>query len=241
MGRSGSPGRRPGCGPRSGSRASWRTPGSRRRPTQPATSGSRSRAAPSERSDRRPHRLRPNGGWLDGALNVVAGVEVLRRIAEEGSRPSPCGSSTGPTRRAPASAARSSARARLRAPWPIRTSSGACTDADGGTRRRPRRARGRPRRGARSAPATRERGRLPGAPHRAGAGARGHRPAARRRPRHLRRRAPPDHVPGPGRARRLDADGQAPGCARRRREARPRDPRDRRATGDGPSARWAAV
>ncbi len=27
----------------------------------------------------------PNGGWLDGALNVVAGVEVLRRIAEEGS------------------------------------------------------------------------------------------------------------------------------------------------------------
>jgi beta-ureidopropionase / N-carbamoyl-L-amino-acid hydrolase len=24
----------------------------------------------------------PNGGWLDGALNVVAGVEVLRRIAE---------------------------------------------------------------------------------------------------------------------------------------------------------------
>jgi N-carbamoyl-L-amino-acid hydrolase len=26
----------------------------------------------------------PNGGWLDGSLNVVAGVEVLRRIAEEG-------------------------------------------------------------------------------------------------------------------------------------------------------------
>jgi hydantoinase/carbamoylase family amidase len=26
----------------------------------------------------------PNGGWLDGALNVVAGSEVLRRIAEEG-------------------------------------------------------------------------------------------------------------------------------------------------------------
>lgn len=29
----------------------------------------------------------PNGGWLDGALNVLAGVEVLRRIAEEGSPP----------------------------------------------------------------------------------------------------------------------------------------------------------
>jgi N-carbamoyl-L-amino-acid hydrolase len=29
----------------------------------------------------------PNGGWLDGALNVMAGVEVLRRIAEAGSPP----------------------------------------------------------------------------------------------------------------------------------------------------------
>ena len=29
----------------------------------------------------------PNGGWLDGALNVVAGAEVLRRIAEEGVPP----------------------------------------------------------------------------------------------------------------------------------------------------------
>jgi N-carbamoyl-L-amino-acid hydrolase len=28
----------------------------------------------------------PNGGWLDGALNVVAGVEVLRRLAEDGGR-----------------------------------------------------------------------------------------------------------------------------------------------------------
>jgi N-carbamoyl-L-amino-acid hydrolase len=26
----------------------------------------------------------PNGGWLDGALNVVAGIEVLRRVAEQG-------------------------------------------------------------------------------------------------------------------------------------------------------------
>ena len=29
----------------------------------------------------------PNGGWLDGALNIVAGVEVLRRIAAEGTPP----------------------------------------------------------------------------------------------------------------------------------------------------------
>jgi len=29
----------------------------------------------------------PNGGWLDGSLNVVAGAEVLRRLAEEGTPP----------------------------------------------------------------------------------------------------------------------------------------------------------
>jgi N-carbamoyl-L-amino-acid hydrolase len=29
----------------------------------------------------------PNGGWLDGSLNVVAGAEVFRRIAEEGPPP----------------------------------------------------------------------------------------------------------------------------------------------------------
>jgi N-carbamoyl-L-amino-acid hydrolase len=29
----------------------------------------------------------PNGGWLDGCLNVMAGVEILRRIAAEGKPP----------------------------------------------------------------------------------------------------------------------------------------------------------
>jgi N-carbamoyl-L-amino-acid hydrolase len=29
----------------------------------------------------------PNGGWLDGCLNLLAGVEVLRRIAAEGTPP----------------------------------------------------------------------------------------------------------------------------------------------------------
>jgi N-carbamoyl-L-amino-acid hydrolase len=29
----------------------------------------------------------PNGGWLDGCLNVLAGAEVLRRLAEEGKPP----------------------------------------------------------------------------------------------------------------------------------------------------------
>ena len=29
----------------------------------------------------------PNGGWLDGALNVLAGIEILRRISDGISRP----------------------------------------------------------------------------------------------------------------------------------------------------------
>ncbi len=29
----------------------------------------------------------PNGGWLDGALNLVGGVEVLRRVAAGGDAP----------------------------------------------------------------------------------------------------------------------------------------------------------
>jgi N-carbamoyl-L-amino-acid hydrolase len=29
----------------------------------------------------------PNGGWLDGCLNVLAGVEVMRRLAEDGRPP----------------------------------------------------------------------------------------------------------------------------------------------------------
>jgi hydantoinase/carbamoylase family amidase len=29
----------------------------------------------------------PNGGWLDGSLNVLAGAEVLRRLAEDGTPP----------------------------------------------------------------------------------------------------------------------------------------------------------
>src|SRR5690242_14842788 len=31
----------------------------------------------------------PNGGWLDGCLNVLAGAEVLRRLAEDGTLPVP--------------------------------------------------------------------------------------------------------------------------------------------------------
>ena len=53
----------------------------------------------------------PNGGWLDGALNVVAGVEVLRRVATRANRPSRYASSTGPTRKAHASGGVCSGRA----------------------------------------------------------------------------------------------------------------------------------
>ena len=66
----------------------------------------------------------PNGGWLDGALNVVAGSEVLRRSRPRASRRSRSGSSAGPTRKVRASAARCSARARPRARCATRTSCG---------------------------------------------------------------------------------------------------------------------
>ena len=56
--------------------------------TPPGTSGSRS-AGESERAVLIGGHLDsvPNGGWLDGALNVVAGSEVLRRVAAEGTPP----------------------------------------------------------------------------------------------------------------------------------------------------------
>src|SRR3954470_1888548 len=41
----------------------------------------------------------PNGGWLDGCLNVMAGVEVMRRGAE-GGEPGPAGRVVGRVGRA---------------------------------------------------------------------------------------------------------------------------------------------
>ena len=37
----------------------------------------------------------PNGGWLDGCLNVLAGLEVMRRIAAEGEVPTRVGWKAG--------------------------------------------------------------------------------------------------------------------------------------------------
>ena len=100
---------------------------------------------------------------------------------------------------------------------------------------RDRAVRRRPRPCARGPVAARLGRGLPRAPHRAGPGARVARPAARRRPRDVRRRALARHVDGTGGARRLDPDGPAPRRPRRRREAGARDsrrgPRDGRRRG----------
>jgi N-carbamoyl-L-amino-acid hydrolase len=134
----------------------------------------------------------PNGGWLDGCLNVMAGVEVLRRIAADGSPP-----------------------------VPVRLVNWA--DEEGARF-------GRSLFGSSAAGgsiAAGERGGLPRAPHRAGAGARVDGLAARGGAGDVRRRAFARHLARAGRARRVDADGQASRRARGRGEARARDPVDR--------------
>src|SRR5205823_6418739 len=102
-----------------------------------------------------------------------------------------------------------------------------------GASERAARARSRPRPCAGGAPPARARSGLSRAAYRAGARAGVYGAPARRRARHLRGRALADHVDGTGGARGLDADGQAPRRARRGREARARDPADRRADGRG--------
>ena len=171
----------------------------------------------------------PNGGWLDGCLNVVAGAEVLRRIAEQGTPPvtvrlvnwadeegarfgrSLFGSSAAAgsmsdqdelrllRRRATAS------RSRTRSPRTASTSTARSTRAPSS------------RRAAAYLELHIEQGPVlesMGIPLGAVLGT-------------YRRRALADHLDRPGGARRLDADGQAPRRARRGGEAGARDPRDR--------------
>ena len=57
----------------------------------------------------------PNGGWLDGALNVVAGVEVLRRVAESGTPPATSGGPYAASPSEPCSWAGTSTRCRTAA------------------------------------------------------------------------------------------------------------------------------
>ena len=137
----------------------------------------------------------PNGGWLDGCLNVLAGVEVLRRLAEEGKPPSTVrlvywadeeGARFGRSLFGSSAAAGS-----MRDQEELRALSDRdgvalpdalaehAVDLD---------------RALEARRAARERRGLSRAAHRAGAGARVARPAARRRPRHVRRRASADHL-----------------------------------------------
>ena len=183
----------------------------------------------------------PNGGWLDGALNVVAGLEVLRALAPE-ERPFTLklvdwadeeGARFG------RSLLGSSAAAGTLDPEAVR----GLTDRDGTAlpdalaahgvdldtmRDAGRRARGR--------------ARLPRAAHRAGPGARAARHAARRGARHVRRPAPQGRFTGAHahagaspmhlRQRRVPRRrAQRAGVARRRRGARRRARHDRRREG----------
>ena len=165
----------------------------------------------------------PNGGWLDGCLNVArrrrgaapdrrggraAGHGAARRLGRRGGRALRALAlrlvGGGGLDARPGRAARSSSTATgSRCPRRSRAH-GVELDA------RDRRAR-----------AARGRGGLPRAAHRAGPGARVDGPAARRRARHVRRRALAHHVARPGRARRLDADGlSAATRSRARRSSR---------------------
>ena len=170
----------------------------------------------------------PNGGWLDGALNVVAGAEVLRRIAEQGTPPV--------TVRLVNWADEEGARFG-RSLFGSSAASGSMRDQDELRELKDRdghlASRALAANGVDLDRALEARSQLETAaaylelhieqgpvlesmdlPLGAVLGT-------------LRRRALADHLDGPGGARRLDADGQAARCARRRGQARARDPRDR--------------
>ena len=172
----------------------------------------------------------PDGGWLDGALGLMTALETVRQLQPHraAGRRSASGSSTGPTRRARASGAACSAPRRAPGRWSPTTSAG-CADADGVTLGDALAACGVD---------------LDGAARRDGRGWRervaylelhieqgpvlldGGRLACGGQ-RNVRRRAAPDDVHRPGRARRLDADAAAPGLAGRGGPGGARDPRER--------------
>ena len=180
----------------------------------------------------------PNGGWLDGRSTSSRAWRCCAGSPRTGRRPSPSGSSTGPTRRQRQVALRVErgfgdddrpGRARER------------TDADGVRWGRAGRARRRPRPRSRGARAARERRLLSRAPHRAGPGAGGAGPAARRRARDLRRRAAPvtfrgqaAHAGSTPMDKRRDALAAAAKLALEIRGSR-------RAPATAPSARWGAA
>ena len=174
----------------------------------------------------------PNGGWLDGCLNVMGGVEVLRRLAEEGE--------PAVTVRLVNWADEEGARFG-RSLFGSSAAAGSMADQDELRERRDADGVALPvalaEHGVDLDRAIDARTQLESAaaylelhieqgpvlesldlPLGVGAG-------------DVRRRAPSRHVEGPGRARRLDADGRAARRARRRREARARAPAHRGARG----------
>ena len=172
----------------------------------------------------------PNGGWLDGCLNVVAAVEVLRRIAEEGTPPV--------TVRLVNWADEEGARFG-RSLFGSSAAAGSMADQDDLRELKDRDGVSLPdalrEHGVELDRALDARSQLENAAAylelhiEQGPVLESHGPAARRRARHVRRRAPPDHLARPGGARRLDPDGPAARRARRRREARARAAGDRQA------------
>ena len=160
----------------------------------------------------------PNGGWLDGCLNTLAGVEILRRITAEGKPPV--------TVRLVDWADEEGARF-----GKSLFGSSACSgnldmeEARGLKDKRRHHAAGRvARAGDRfresegERPSPNERGGVSGTAHRAGAGAARSRSAARRGARDVRCRAARDHFSRPGGALRQHADEPAPRCLSRRGE-----------------------
>ena len=192
---------------------------------------SRGKARASSSSARTWTRCRPAAGSTAPSGSSPRSKLCARMPA--GTRPrSGCGWSTGPTRRARASGAASSA------PRPVRARSRSTTSAIARPRRGAPRGRGRPlRRGpgpgvrVRRAPARSVR--VPRAAHRAGAGPGGPRRAGRNGAGDLRRRALRGGVHRPGSSCRRHPDVTPARLLRRDCPGRACDPRDRAATRGG--------
>ena len=174
----------------------------------------------------------PNGGWLDGCLDFLAGLEVLRRFAEEYSGRPPVtvrlvdwadeeGARFGRSLLGSSAFAGTSS---------IEADRGR-TDKDG-IRLEDAVARcGFPiDRFPEATLRAEERGRLHRAAHRARAGSRTHAVTAGRGVGNERRGTPRHHFLRTGSALRIDAYGRAPRCAGGRRKAGARNPLHRRQT-----------
>ena len=209
------------------------TRGSSRSGTRPATCGRASTATTTRFLIVGSHiDAVPDGGWLDGALGLMTALETVRQLARAGAR----AADRRPVRRLGRRGGRAvrPQPARLlgvRRDARSRTTSATCEDADGVTLGDALAACGVDLDAAPGAAGAAEgSGRVPRAPHRAGAGAARRRSAGLRGERDRRGRAAPDDVHRSGRARRVDADAAAPGLARGRGARGARDPARARST-----------